>query len=140
MTPEATSDNCVIRKATKDDLAFIYSTWLRSFRYSSDFAKDITNDVYYEMHHQVIDRILARGATVLVAVEREHPEVLFGYLVGEGPVAHFAYVKKPFRMLCIGTALLKAYPNPIKFISHLTKDGKKFLEVHKEIRYNPYYV
>lgn len=134
------NSDCLIRKATPNDLPFIYSTWLRSFRYSSTFAKEISNEIYYEMHHQLIDRIFARGATVLVAVDKENPETLFGYLCGEGPVAHFAYVKKPFRGLSIGTALYQAYPEPIKFISHLTRDSKKFLEAHKEVRYNPYYV
>lgn len=130
----------MIRVATKEDLPFIYSTWLRSFRYSSDFAKDIESDIYYELHHQLIERIIARGANVFICADDSDINVIHGYLIGEGPVIHFAYVKKPFRGLGIFTDLLKMYPEPIKFITHLTKDAKKFLKDNQNIKYNPYYV
>jgi hypothetical protein len=132
--------NLLIRPGKIEDLPFIYSTWLRAYKYSSDFARSISSEVYYKFHHLLIERIITRSAQVLVACESENLDVVFGYLIAEGPVIHFAYVKKPFRDLGIGTSLLKMYGKMPQYVSHLTKDGKKFLEAHPTVRYNPYVV
>jgi hypothetical protein len=133
-------EDFTIRVHSKEDLPFIYSTWLKCFRHSSTFAKEISNDIYYKYHQMVIDRILNRGATIYVACDKLSPETVFGYILGEGDVLHFLYVKKSFRKLGIGTALLDTYGIP-EFISHLTKDSKKLSERYKpKMRYSPYHV
>src|SRR5271165_681887 len=111
--------NFTIRLGNKEDLPFIFSTWLKSFRYSSSFAKEIDNETYYKFHQQVIERILSRSPSIYIACDQLHPDTVFGYIVYEGPVLHFAYVKKSFRKLGIARALLPYTPD---FISHLTKD------------------
>jgi hypothetical protein len=132
-------DNFIIRNVSQDDLPFIFSTWLRSFRYSSTFANEISKEVYYEFHTKVIDRILSRIPTIYIACDKTSPDTIFGYILGEGEVLHFIYVKKDFRKLGIGSTLLDTYGIP-KYISHLTKSAKKFIENNPTVRYNPYYV
>jgi GNAT superfamily N-acetyltransferase len=127
-----------IRVMKESDLSFIFNSWLKSFFHSSSFAKDIDKDIYYKYHKLVIERILSRLPTVYVACDSTHLETVFGYILGEGEVLHFLYVKKDFRKLGIGTSLLEVYGVP-EYISHLTKDAKKLSDKHKpKMRYNPY--
>jgi hypothetical protein len=128
----------IIRAAKETDLSFIFSTWLRSFYHSADFTKDIDKEIYYQYHQEVIKRIFGRLPRILVACDVQEPETIFGYIVAEGPVLHFAYVKRPFRAAGLATALLNALEPP-KFVSHLTKHGKKFLEKNPNVRYSPYF-
>lgn len=95
------SNNVLIRHYVKSDINFIKASWLRSYRYGSLFAQGITNEIYYLFHAQLIVRLLDRGASVLVACDINDPNVVFGFLVSEPGVAHFAYVKRPFRRLGI---------------------------------------
>lgn len=135
-------NEAVVRQANKDDLPFIYSTWLRSYRYNSQFARKLTNKVYYEWHHKAIERILARGATCLVVCDESDTSVVFGYLVWElaGPysIVHFAYVKKAFRNLGLMNQLLKASNAKFNIFSHYTEFCDEYLKRHEELTYVPY--
>ncbi len=124
----------MIRQGKEEDLPFIYSTWLRNYKHSSDFAKEIAPAVYYKFHQAAIERIIKRGALVLMAVDNEAPDVIWGWAVvektPEADIVHYLYVKKAFRGLGVGTELLQmAQVNPTKLAySHITTAGKKFLE------------
>lgn len=140
-----------IRPMTEADLPFILSTWLRNYRHSATgFTQAIDKDIYYEFHHLVISRILSRsGARILLAVDRQDPKVIFGYLVWEplpeSDVVHYGYVKKAFRNMGVFKTLLgeaKIRPNKI-FYTHQTELGKKLVEKEREgweCRYHPYLI
>jgi hypothetical protein len=135
-----------IRPHTPGDEAFIFATWLRSYRHSSDFAKPISNSVFFPLHHAVIQRILDRSSTrVSVACSSSSPDTVLGYLVTEDfvrPVIHFAYVKRDFRRQGILTLLLKEAglePNRC-FYTHRTHTASHFEKLYPGLSYNPYLI
>ena len=99
-----------LRTLIDDDLPFLFSSWLKSYR-SSHFAEKITNTIYFEDHHKVIERII-KNSKVLIACNPADPSQLYGYSVAteEGGVLvlHFLYVKHTFRNMGIGNTLLDA--------------------------------
>lgn len=108
---EDISLNIHIRHAIDQDVNFIYHSWLKSFR-KSDFARPITDTVYFPEHHKLIENICVKDSTeMLVACNQDEPDQIYGYIVGELmegiPCVHYIYVKHTFRGLGIGTRLLQ---------------------------------
>lgn len=130
-----------IRLAKLEDIAFIYSTWLRSYRHSAHFTKKISNEIYYDMHHKIIDRFISRGGEILVACPKGEPDVILGYVALETstPIVQYIYVKKNFRRMGIGAALFKAAGNP-KTFTHWTTDTDWIIKKIESLTYNPYLV
>src|ERR1017187_6255259 len=84
------------------DKAFIFSTWLRSFRHFSYFAKRIKNHIFYKWHHELVSRAIGRETcTTLVAHQKDDRDLICGYIVFEDwddfDVLHFAYVKGDYQ-------------------------------------------
>lgn len=134
-----TNEEIQIRTAMPDDLSFIYSTWLRSYRHASQFAKRMTNEIFYEMHHKVIDRFIERGGQIFIAHPKGDSETILGYLCADTamPVIQYVYVKKSFRKMGIATALHKNASAAIMF-SHWTNDTDWIVKKLKNLIYNPY--
>lgn len=134
-----TADFIEIRPAKLADLDFIYATWLKSYRHASQFAKKITNAVFFEMHHKVIDNFIARGGIVFIAHPKGEPDVILGYICTEPnfPVVQYIYVKKPFRKMGIGHALYKGANEPLLF-THWTADTDWIVKKLEKLTYNPY--
>lgn len=88
----------LIRPRIPGDEAFIFGTWLQGHYEKSLFAKGQDWATYKALHHQVIERLLERGST-LVACASDFPTQIFGYLCHEGPgeVLHYVFVKGPFK-------------------------------------------
>lgn len=131
-----------IRQGVVDDAAFIFSTWLRSYAGSSYFARKIPRKTFFAYHHQIIERIIARNATVLVATPEDDPSTILGYLVHEGPVLHYIYTKGPFRRLGIASRLIKESGldlNKSQF-THWTYDADDLLPLWPGLSYNPYLI
>lgn len=130
-----------VRAAKLDDLPFIYSTWLRSYRHSSQFAKKITNEIFYDMHHRVIDSFITRGGTVLIAHAKGEPDVILGYLCMEsvGSILQYIYVKEAFRKMGIGKALFEysKLPEDTTF-THWTNSTNWITKKLTKLNYNPY--
>ena len=101
---------CRIRPMVDEDIPFIFNSWLKSYRFSH-FGEKITNTIYFQDHHKVIERIIKNSKT-FVACDPEDSSQLYGYIVAgleEGIlVLHFIYVKHTFRNLGIGKTLLDA--------------------------------
>lgn len=140
--------NISLRQATSDDLPFVYNSWLKAYKHSSRFAQRITNEVFFKYHHQVIDRILARGAKVLIATPENDEHTILGYIVYEpynALVLHFCYVKMPFRRFGVAHKLLSpllseaGLNGTLVTFSHWTKDMDWASEKLK-LQYNPYLI
>lgn len=134
-----------IRPIEEDDYAFVYSTWLRSYRFNSVFTRKLTNKVYYEWHHKAIERIFGRGGFCIIACDTSDKNVVFGYIVGErtssGDIIHFIYVKKAFRKLGIMAKLLDSVGFKGGLFTHYTEFCDEYLKSHEGIwTYNPYLI
>lgn len=137
----------VISKGIPEDNAFIFATWLRSFRHLSYFAKRIKNHVFFKWHHALIERVLARETTtVLVAHAKDDRDLIFGYIIFEDwddfDVLHFIYVKGDYHKNGIGTMLLKASGIDVNtaFFSHWTYATDELIKKYPEMTYSPYHV
>lgn len=130
-----------LRGAKIEDLPFIYSTWLRSYRYASQFAKKISNSVFYEWHHKVIDRFIERGGKIFIAHAPGEPEVILGYLCLEGDLStiQYIYVKKAFRKMGIAKELFNTTgASSAKGFTHWTLDTNWIIKKLDTLTYNPY--
>jgi len=110
------------RQPTKEELLFIFSSWIRSYAESqhNQIRKELkdpsTNKYqpkpdYFGYQHLLIRSILSRDTTnLLVAVDPNLPSELLAYIVYEerGPVlvCHWLYTKHTFRKLGISKELL----------------------------------
>lgn len=134
MTPEVT-----LRLGKPEDLEFILATWLRTYRHHSQFAKKISNKVFYENHQNIIQRIIERGAQIRVVHPIGEPDTILGYSCVENnnssPVVHFVYVKKAFREFGLAKTLVWETEG---YFSHLTSNLE--LARHPGLIYNPYLV
>lgn len=141
---DAKSSDLSVRTMRPTDLPFVYNSWLKSYKTRSQFARRITDEVFYRWHKLVVERILGRAGTqVLVATPKDDADTILGYLVVENqevPVAHFAYVKTSFRRLGIARALLdRAGLDPAySEFTHWTRDMDWVTEKLKTFKYNPY--
>jgi hypothetical protein len=138
-----TDINIQIRAVNPDDWPFIINSWLKSFKESSDFAKNIPTDTFFEMHHKIIESILGRTSTcAFVATPTDDPELILGYAVFEKPqnygaIAHYTYVKRSFNGFGISEKLFLASPWRLTYATHMTHKGKKIVDKLKLI-YCPY--
>lgn len=132
-----------IRQVETNDMPFIYQTWLKNYKYSSSFAKNIHEDVFYPEHTKVLNHIFGK-ANFLIACFAEDPTVIFGYFVYEPNVAHFLFVKQSFRKMGIATMLLKESGLELEktTFTHWTYDLAPLFVTNKlkGITYNPYMI
>jgi GNAT superfamily N-acetyltransferase len=100
-----------LRPANEEDIPFIFSSWLKSFR-SSLFASKLVNSVYFTEHHKVIEKIV-KNSHVIVACNDQDPTQIYGYIVA-GTVdsifcLHYVYTKHPFRRMGIARLLINFF-------------------------------
>lgn len=115
-----------LRAANEEDVPFIFNSWLKSYR-SSHFAKFVSNTVYYNEHHKLIEK-LAKENTVIVACNEKDPTQVYGWICGSHIdgffVCHYVYVKHSFRNMGIGKELLNSFshnPDTASIYTHHTR-------------------
>lgn len=92
------------RNATADDMAFVYKYWLDTHKPQ---VYDIPRNLYRPLYGRLLKRIVERDpVTVKVAYFENRPSQLAGFAVTEGNYLHYVVVKKLFRGVGIGSALL----------------------------------
>lgn len=117
-----------------DEYGLIYDAWSNSYR-KSPWAGTIPNNLYDQVSRATASEILSRGARVVMAVE-EVPggRRAIGYSVSEPAkgVLHWLYVKRDYRGLGLGKALLaetlQPFPADVRWVyTHRTKASAHFL-------------
>lgn len=120
---------------TETDRPFLFSSWLHSY-FDSDATQGVNPRMYYEGQHRLIESVLAAGAEVRLAVSKDDPDTIIGWLcLSEGWV-HYAYVKQTFRRSGIAKALL-GDPGPIEGFTQRTQICKR-LQIPSHWKYDPY--
>lgn len=94
-----------------DEFAFIYDSWSNSFR-NSPWAGVVPNDMWPEVSRRSMQEIVDRPSTIVrvAAVELEDgSRRVAGYYVAEPErkILHWLYVKRDYRGMEIGRALLR---------------------------------
>jgi hypothetical protein len=130
------------RDAGENDLAFILSSWLKSFR-DEESTRACPNEIFFIHHKRLVQKILSK-AKVVVIVNPTDANHIYGFLcfedTAQGRVIHFMYVKNAFRKLGLAkTALMihvKTEEKPI-YYTHKTY-GAQFLSKMMGAVYHPY--
>lgn len=128
-----------LRPATSEDVSFIFSSWLKSYR-GSPFARNVANEIYFNEHHLLIEK-LVRENEVIIACNNEDENQIYGYIVAGKTESiftlHYIYVKHNFRSMGIGAALLNHFEHDASVASiytHYTrlcdKLGPKYNFIH----------
>lgn len=132
----------VIREAYSNELAFIYATWLNSYRYDSILGRSCKNTVYFAEYPKILDSILHRSS-VLVAYFKETPEVILSYIVFEKDCLHYIFTKEIYQKNGIAMSLIfEAFKDilkkPIQF-SHRTFMAEPIIQRYEDrLNYNPF--
>ena len=108
------SSVALIRPARKEDINFIFDSWLKSWR-KSRYAGVIPNHLYYATYRATIESLVARGAELNVACHAQNEDHILGWscteVTSDGfSVLHYCYTKDPFIGLQIDHALLDEMP------------------------------
>jgi len=131
------TDALTLRALDPSDLAFIFNSWLKSYRDSS-FGKSISNPMYFRQHHHVIDKLIGR-TEIILAVNQDDPKQIYGYVCmerrGPIPILHYLYVKQPYRKLGIARQLFALLPDDPFIYTHESPVVSKFSQ--KGV-YSPY--
>ncbi len=140
----------VVRLARKKDIAFITSSWLKSYR-DSEAVRGVPNGTFYRLHHKVLETIIPRSI-VAVAVAQDDPDQIIGWVCAERNdsylTIHYVYVKYMFRRHGVAKKLIQLLKDSegveALVCTHRTymvgkkeKDAPSILERHG-IVYNPY--
>lgn len=104
-----------IRAVNNEDIPFVLSSWLKSYRYSQA-ARNVVNDIYFSEQVGQKARILEMlsDCRTLVACDEEEGDCIYGWICAESiegsvpPVVHYVYVKSSYRRRGLARALLKA--------------------------------
>ncbi len=98
------------REAKAEDLNFILSTWLKSYK-DSDFGRAIPKEIFYSFHQKLVRTILGHENNIVtILCAPEAPEQIVGYICHniKAPIVYFTYIKYPFRRLGLGKLLLNS--------------------------------
>jgi hypothetical protein len=134
--------NFVTRSVSAEDIPFLYSTWLKSYRNDSETGLSVRKSIFFESYRLVLDHILQKNTTkVLVACKPDEPNVIYGYMVAEpnDNVLHYVFVKEAFQRFGIANQLFQQiFPNTSSgsvTITHRTDHARDYC---KKFIYNPF--
>lgn len=127
------------RRANVDDVPFITSSWLRSYR-NSDEVKGTPNGQYYHYQHKLIEALIPRSIVIVVA-NREDSTHILGWAVAEltdqALLLHYVYIKNDFREQGIASQLIQfmeGVEKPPAWITTHRTHGLRRLEKRAEDR------
>lgn len=105
-----------IRPASQNDVAWIYSSWLKSYYEHGSNTNSIPPWVYQKHHRAIIQRVTSKpGVNTLVACPAQNEDQILGWLCAEHDrplgqfTAHFGHVKSEYRRQGIMKALVAAF-------------------------------
>lgn len=152
-------DNVEVRDSCPDDTAYVFATWLRSYKDLNAHNKWIRNSDFFPLFHARVEKILKRKSTfVWIAHPKDEAEVILGYMAleyegGIAPVIHYVFVDPKARRMGIAKKLMdhagvdltkRATFTHWTFTENpATRERfdliKQLLYKHRELSFNPYY-
>lgn len=133
----------LLRPANQEDVNFVFSSWLRSYKKNSTYAKQITNTIYFNEHHKIIEKLL-RNFQTIIACDKEDSTNIYGF-INAGFVdgifcINYVYVKHTYRRFGVGEALLHAFDHDFdnaSVFTHHTRMAEKLAAKYRTL-YHPY--
>ena len=136
------TDKITIRPMVPLDLNFILSTWLKSYKYSSDMVRRMRDEEYFKTYEPMLKEIIANSSPLIACLTAES-DVILGYMIrqyqAEANCIHYCFVKESWRKLGIFKMLLKAADFQGKvYFSHWTAPVNSLTNKYPDFIYNPY--
>lgn len=140
----------LLRGPNPKDSSFLLDSWIREER--DKFPNNLVDKAIFYEHYKEIVKVLISKSMVLLAVNPEDTDQIYGYLVFEKnfeiPIIHFLYVKLVFRENGIATQLIKSiFPNfqtEKTIITHVPRARKdiptKQSLIKFNLRYDPFII
>lgn len=115
-----------IRDARVSDQAFIFSSFLKGLYYGNDFYRMIDKESFMRNYKKILEQLLIKSQCK-VACDPTDEDNLIGYAIYEPGIAHYLFIKPPFRRFGVGKSLL---PVDIHSYTHVTKIAKSLVPKH----------
>jgi hypothetical protein len=133
----------LLRAPKAEDINFIYSSWLKSYRNSED-ANRMTNEVYYGNYKKTIEGILLNSRAIITCNPEDIDQV-YGYVVYQNynniTILHYAYTKYTYRKLGVAQELISSiFPEITKTPLVVTSANRVFDKLKEKylLLYNPF--
>lgn len=134
----STETEWFLRNACERDIPFIYSTWASSYRYGSPLGKSCRNKIFFPYFNRVIDWILMRDqCKIRVACSKEDANIIFGYIVFEPNIIHYAFTSELLRRFGIFNSLLREIKDPMYFTLK-TFSITEIIKKYPDLIFNPF--
>jgi hypothetical protein len=120
------------------DKKFVTSSWVGSW-HGSKWAGVMPNDLTYKIHFVVIDRLLANGMKILMAVNPDNRDQILGFLAYEPDVVHYCFVKSLFRHQGVASFLLASanFDRSGPLLASFKTTDSKWLSATRRISHKP---
>lgn len=107
-------------RATKDDIAYIDSSWAGSFASNSDAGKALGFDVCVKKHAPIRRALLGKFGAWCA---KRSTGIILGWCVGSDDTLHYIYTVRNFRRAGIAAQLLRhSGLLTVPYYSHHTRD------------------
>ena len=134
----------VFRPIAYEDKAFIFNSWLKSFR-NGFMVKNVDNTIYFLNHHKIVDSCTTKGTTI-ICCDAQDSRIIYGYICFEHIegqfVLHYIYIKEVYRKLGLGKMLLEKTGHDFNILgcyTHQTPVALKH-EANYNLVYHPYLI
>lgn len=127
-----TSESIVVRPALDEDMNFVAASWFESFWKGAVRDTGMPFETYKAGQDALI-RKLTSSCKVIVVAAAVAPDEIVGYVVRDGDLLHYLYVKSAYRRLGIGSELASG----CKRFTHLTRAGNRVAR-SVGMSYDPY--
>lgn len=123
---EHLADLLEYRRATVSDYGYIVSSFSRSYSHTGIDSLKAAQRRRLAIQH--FDSIKAEVDMWVAAL----PTAIVGWLIKQGPVLHYVYVRKPWRNLGVAKHLMRVatFTNSPIPCSYWTTDARKYLASH----------
>jgi len=132
------------RELKESDENFLFSSYLKSFRCSSDNLR-MSNDIYYYNFKKLINKLIEKSKVVILC-DDEDDDLVYGYCIYDSfeeiLILHYVYIRYTFRKLGLARYLYETLKEGHEAVvsSHANKvfDDLRGSEKYRRIGYNPF--
>lgn len=147
---ENNSASIVYRLLDESDHAFVYNSFLKSYR-DSPMVRGVPNTIYFAKQHELIENFLVDPRSMgVVACSAVDPTQIYGYILGQSIAGesapalaiHWVYCKQPFRNCGIARKLYEQLSSSMKpsamYFTHRVKTVDRLVQSLPHLIFNPY--